>query len=362
MVQSSRLSSRLAVLALGLILPLSAAQAETILYDQNGPPSGNGIPDQNFETGFNQFDSEAADDFEVTAEHGWDIHLIRTVGTTDGDGPGKVNVRFFANSPGGGRNDLPGAVLCSYDLLTTTSYPNLEVALPTPCHLPPGRFWLGVQVEMEYALHGQHFWSNTRNQSGNEAVWRNPLDGFDRGCPDYQPQTMCLVGGANNPDLIFQIVGENTPPPSTDVVLDLQGELAPGSIFVRYDLTLTNNGPLDATGVAVSHSLPEGCRFERDSCGGELSGDWRWNLGNLANGATVSCDLLCDAGALPGGETLIATATAVANQPFTNPAMASDQVELITGSPPDIPVGGPAGLALLATLLALVGTFFVHRF
>ena len=72
----------------------------------------------------------------------------------------------------------------------------------------------------------------------------------------------------------------------------------------------------------------------------------RWDLGALANGPSISCDLLCDADVLPGGQTPIATA--VADQPFTNPAMAGDQVHLITGTPPAIPVGGPAGIALHA--------------
>jgi uncharacterized repeat protein (TIGR01451 family) len=344
-----------------MLAPGLAAQEPIVLYTQDGPPSGNGIPDQDFEPEFDVFDSHAADDFEVTGEHGWDIMLVRTVGTTDGHSFGKVNLKFYENSPGGGSSDLPGAVVCSYDQLDSTTFPSLEVALPTPCKLPQGRYWLGVQVDQNYEEHGQHFWSNTRIQHGSEAVWSNPLGGFERDCPSFRPQTQCLVGGANNPDLIFRLEGQLTPPPTTDLLLELAGVLPPSSFMVRYDLRVTNHGPLDATGVEVGHSLPEGCAFERDSCGGQAGEGWRWPLGSLASGASADCQIVCDIGATPAGQRLLATATVVADQPVTNPATTSAQVEVITGPVPVIPVAGPAGLATLAALLALAGAALLRR-
>lgn len=369
MLQSSRLSPRLVLGVLALLFPgvlalpasLAAQPAAAILYEQNGPPSGNGIPDQNFETEMDEFDSEAADDFEVTGEHGWDVSMVRTVGTADGTTPTRVDVRIYANSPGGGHDDLPGAVVCSYPQLVPTRFPSLELALPTPCHLPLGRYWLGIQVDQSYEDHGQHFWSNTRVRVGNEGVWSNALDGFERNCRSFRPQTQCLVGGANNPDLIFQILGVETPPPTTDLVLELEGDLPPTSFMARYDLKLTNHGPLDATGVTVSQSLPEGCVYESDTCGGDPSGGWRWDLGTLANGAAADCRIVCDVSALPGGEQLVATATATADQLITNPATTTAQVEVITGPLPVVPVAGPQGLALLAALLATAGAFLLRR-
>ena len=362
MFESRRFLPRLAVLLLLLPAISPGLFAQTILYDQNGPPSGNGIPDQNFEDEFDSFDSEAADDFEVTGEYGWDLQLIRTVGTTDGNGGGKVNVKIYANTVGGGNPDLPGAVVCSYNQLSSTTFPSLELALPTPCHLPLGRYWLSVQVDQDYASHGQHFWSNTRNQHGSEGVWSNPLDGFERNCRSFKPQTQCLVGGANNPDLIFQLVGLATPPPTTDVVLDLSGELPTASIFVQYELKVSNHGPLDASGMVVSQTLPSGCVFERDTCGGLAAGGWQWNLGNLAKGATATCQVTCDIAGVPAGQPLMSTATVRANQVFTHPAMASDAVQLIAGPAPAIPVASPAGLTILAALLALAGAFLLRRF
>lgn len=367
MLQPSRLSFRraagtLALLAAGLLAPPLAAQPNAaILYEQNGPPSGNGIPDQNFEAGMDEFDSLAADDFEVTGEWGWDVSMVRTVGTADGATPTKVDVHLYANSPGGGHDDLPGAVVCSYPQLTPATFPNLELALPAPCHLPPGRYWLGIQVDQRYEDHGQHFWSNTRVRVGHEAVWSNPGNGFERDCRSFRPQTQCLVGGANNPDLIFQILGVETPPPTTDLVLELEGDLPPSSFFARYELKLTNHGPLDATGVTISQNLPAGCVFEQDSCGGDSTDGWRWDLGTLASGAAADCEIVCDVSALPGGEPITATASATADQLITNPAATTAQVELITGPLPAIPVTGAQGLAILALLLAAAGAFLLRR-
>lgn len=366
MPQPSRLSllPAVSVIIFLMLTPGLAAQdpsGQIVLYAQDGPPSGNGIPDQDFEPEFDIFDSHAADDFEVTGEHGWDISLVRTVGTTDGNSNGKVNVTFYENSPGGGRTDLPGAVVCSYEQLATSTFPSLEVALPTPCHLPLGRYWIGVQVDQNYDQFGQHFWSNTRTQHGNEAVWMNSLGGFERNCPSFRPQTICLVGGANNPDLIFRLEGQLTPPPTTDLQLELAGELPPSTFRVRYDLRVTNHGPLDASGVEVGQSLPNECTFERDSCGGQENQGWTWQLGSLASGASADCQIVCDIGATPGGQRLVATATVVADQPITNPASTSAEVELVTGPVPVIPVAGPAGLATLAALLALAGAFLLRR-
>ncbi len=362
MLQSARFFPRLAVFA-GLLLALgaTAASAQTILYDQNGPPSGNGLPDQNFEDEFDQFDSEAADDFEVTWEHGWDVQRVRTTGTTDSAASVLVDVKFYANSAGGGHNDLPGNPLCTYSQLTPTAYPSLELTLPTPCHLPPGRYWLGLEVSQNYGSSGQHFWSNTRTLQGSEAVWRNPLDGFRRNCRTFKPQTQCLVGGANNPDLIFQILGEKSPPPTTDLALGLDAALTDSGFFAQYEIVLANNGPLEATGVQVSQNLPEGCRYESDTCGGSLGESWSWDIGNLPMGTTATCQVFCELARMPAGEELISSAGAVADQQLTNPASALAEAHVITGPMPVVPVAGPAGLTLLAALLALAGAAFLRR-
>jgi len=57
---------------------------------------------------------------------------------------------------------------------------------------------------------------------------------------------------------------------------------------IFYTLTVTNNGNNDATGLAVTDSLPAGVTYLSDSGGGSYnSGSGLWTIGNLANGANT---------------------------------------------------------------------------
>ena len=58
---------------------------------------------------------------------------------------------------------------------------------------------------------------------------------------------------------------------------------------LTYTLTVTNNGPSNATGVVVTDPLPAGTSFAAaDGGGAEASGIVTWNLGTLANGAVTT--------------------------------------------------------------------------
>ena len=59
---------------------------------------------------------------------------------------------------------------------------------------------------------------------------------------------------------------------------------------VVFTLTVTNNGPTDATGVSVTDHLPSGYTYVSDNGSGAYAGGI-WTIGNLANGATVSLDI-----------------------------------------------------------------------
>lgn len=59
-----------------------------------------------------------------------------------------------------------------------------------------------------------------------------------------------------------------------------------------YRLVASNAGPDDATGVTVTDPLPAGVSFVSSTCGATAAGGTvSWNIGNLANGASASCDL-----------------------------------------------------------------------
>ena len=59
---------------------------------------------------------------------------------------------------------------------------------------------------------------------------------------------------------------------------------------ITYTITLTNNGPVDATGVVVSDYLPPGVTYiSSNADGGSYNtGNDNWNVGNIANGATLT--------------------------------------------------------------------------
>lgn len=202
----------------------------TDLYDQTDNGSGNGAPDQDFEAAFDGYDSEGADDFEVTWPDGWVVQQVRTVGTqSTGGSATSVNVNFYPDSAG-----FPGGTAqCSYSGVVPTAQVagSFTIDLPSDCFLPAGFWWVAVQTTQTFGGgNGQHFWSNRTVQSNQGGVWRNPLDGFGSGCTDWDRMTTCGVGGGTNPDFLFVIagvLGAPPPPPGVEIpTLDVIGLLA----------------------------------------------------------------------------------------------------------------------------------------
>ncbi len=188
----------------------SPTGSAVVLYDQTDSPAANGVPDQDFETGYDSYDSEAADDFVVTDSTGWTITQVNTVGTTGTPGGSTVDVTIYDDNviPTEGFNG-PGTPVCSYSaIVPVDNLGSFQIALPTACVVGPGNYWVAIQTNQSFASNGQHFWSNRSVQSNSPAVWRNPGDGFESGCTNWAPAAAtCGVGGGTSPDLLFQIVG-----------------------------------------------------------------------------------------------------------------------------------------------------------
>lgn len=90
---------------------------------------------------------------------------------------------------------------------------------------------------------------------------------------------------------------------STDITVQADADLEvvktvdavgaiPGDTIV-YHLTVTNYGPADATGGVVVDDLPAALTYQSNSCGAPapVGTLFTWTVGNLANGASASCDL-----------------------------------------------------------------------
>ena len=81
---------------------------------------------------------------------------------------------------------------------------------------------------------------------------------------------------------------------------------------VTFTITLVNNGPDQASGIVVTDQLPSGFSFvsASESQGSYVSGTGLWTVGSLANGATVTLDIVAAAQA-SGDRTNTATITSV---------------------------------------------------
>lgn len=196
--------------------PLSGAGRQNMLYDQADDASGNGAPDQDFEAAYDIYDSEGADDFDVTWADGWYINQVQTVGSYSTTGPvATVNVAFYADAGGS-----IGSQICAYNGIVPadTTGGSLVIDLPSDCFVGTGMAWVAVQSQLDVGTSGQHFWSNRNTANFSGAMWQNPGDGFGTGCTTWTAMTTCGVGGGF-PDFQFQLWGYEgtgptpTPPP-----------------------------------------------------------------------------------------------------------------------------------------------------
>jgi uncharacterized repeat protein (TIGR01451 family) len=138
------------------------------------------------------------------------------------------------------------------------------------------------------------------------------------------------------------------------------GTVAPGDNVV-YTLTVTNNGPADATNVVVTDPLPAEVTYVSDDCGGMNVPPWTWTVGNLANGVSATCNITVTVN--PGAAGNIDN-TATVSGDNADPAQANNTG---TGSfgvqqnPLEIPTLSQVGLALLVLALAAASLVLLRR-
>ena len=118
---------------------------------------------------------------------------------------------------------------------------------------------------------------------------------------------------------------------SVDNATPLEGDT------IVYTLTVTNNGPNDATGVSVNDTLPAGVTYVSDDGAGAYAGGV-WSIGNLLNGATATLNITATVDTGTVGTTIDNTATVSGAE--TDPAAANDSA---TAS---VSVGATADLAM----------------
>ncbi len=82
-------------------------------------------------------------------------------------------------------------------------FSNSPVIPLTGLALPPGSYWLSIQAK------GAHQWTWSAFHPpahGDEAVWRNPADGYGKGCTAYTPLSTCFFSTPAS-DFTFRLNG-----------------------------------------------------------------------------------------------------------------------------------------------------------
>lgn len=153
---------------------------------------------------------------------------------------------------------------------------------------------------------------------------------------------------------------------STQAEADLQitktasgGNVAPGAT-VTYAIAVTNlTAAADAAGVVVSDTIPAGLTYVSNTCGGTFTDPtFTWDIGTVAGGASVSCDVVCTVDADATGS-LVNSVSVTATTGDPDISNNTDAAPL-TVQQVGIPTLGGIGMLLLGALIAM-GAVLVLR-
>jgi hypothetical protein len=183
-----------------------------VLYDQYDNGGTSGWTSQDFETTFDAYDNQGADDFVVPTGETWNVDEVDVKGVYfNGAGP-SVSFHVFIYSDNAG---LPGTVVYTGLNQTYTETPDGTglvddvITLSPAAVLTEGTYWVSVQSQMDFGVGGQWGWQERLVQNGNPAAWQNPGGGFGTPCTTWGVRTTCL--GSGGPDNMFRIAGTNGP-------------------------------------------------------------------------------------------------------------------------------------------------------
>jgi uncharacterized repeat protein (TIGR01451 family) len=116
---------------------------------------------------------------------------------------------------------------------------------------------------------------------------------------------------------------------------------------VTYTITVTNNGPVQATTVSLTDLLPAGVTYSSDtpSQGAYVSGTGVWTAGTINSGANATLDIQATVDAGTSGSTITNNVTAVSLDQLDNNVTADDLSEDITVVSPNVTLSKSADRA-----------------
>ncbi|MCB1643376.1 MAG: DUF11 domain-containing protein, partial [Xanthomonadales bacterium] len=292
-----------------------------VLYD-NGPlansaGTGGGGADesvlQNTSLGMNTLgaghqvlnSNRVADDFTVPVG-GWLVDSFTffayQTGSTTTSTMTAVNFQIWDGVPGvAGSNVVFGDT--TTNRMTATAFSNIfrvtetttGVAVDRPImaqtagglnlNLPAGTYWVDWQTDGSLAsgpwappitINGQTVTGNALQSLAGGAY--DPLLDTGTGTP-AQGLPFIINGSLPNADLS---ITKTAAAPANPAVGDT----------VTYTVSVSNAGPGDGDMVVVTDTLPANLTYVSNTCGATVAGQTvTWNIGMLANGASVSCNI-----------------------------------------------------------------------
>lgn len=181
-------------IALGTLTTVSAQQ---VLFDQTTAATTTGIPCQNFETTYDAYDTEIADEFVIPAGTTWSIDSFMVGGFHGGNGSTPIlptsGILFRIHNDNAGS---PGTVVFS-DSVTINADPNengtLVAIFDEPIVLTAGTYWFSSSANKTFATTGQWYARLDSSGTGYPAKWRNPNAGFAVGCTSWSNIGTCFT-------------------------------------------------------------------------------------------------------------------------------------------------------------------------
>jgi hypothetical protein len=266
--------------------------ARSVLYDQI-ETSSISISSQDFETPYDAFDCQGADDFIVPSGVGWSIESVTLLGTNSLGTPQNLtqfDLFFFGHSESG----IPVSSEFKSYLNSSATYSSntWTIFIPGGLLLGPGHYWVSVVDIMPYATYGQFYWSMINSIYNSIACWRNPGNGFGYGAITWTP----LSNLGYNQDFAFSLEGEITPVPVLSLTPRVFSSSGAYYASASSSLSMTVGESIIETYIAQDNTLNTG--FQQVETFVPLTRSWNgsiddnWSLADnwTAAGVPVSID------------------------------------------------------------------------
>jgi hypothetical protein len=178
------------------------------LYDQTGDDSGAASTSQNFESSFDQYDTQGASDFTVPKGHTWTVSEVDATGQYrySGGGAATANVWFYKDKKGAPK----GKAVAECDNVATNDGGSGSFAMSLgkcKVKLKGGHYFVSVQANLDFTNPAeQWYWEITTDTNGDAAAWQNPGGGFGVGCTTWGTLANCL---GTSGDWMFALKGKD---------------------------------------------------------------------------------------------------------------------------------------------------------